>query len=110
MRVEPAAAIAGHLAVPGDKSISHRAVLLGLAGEGETRIAGFGRSADTESTLAAARALGATVYEHDDALRIFGVGLVDADAEVAHRLYRRLGVLGAAESRYARLALPHRSP
>ncbi len=75
MRIEPAAAIAGHLAVPGDKSISHRAVLLGLAGEGETRIAGFGRSADTEATLAVARALGATVYEHDEAVRVFGVGL-----------------------------------
>ena len=75
MRIEPAAAIAGHVAVPGDKSISHRAVLLGLAGEGETRIGGFGRSADTEATLSAARALGATVYEHDDAVRIFGVGL-----------------------------------
>ena len=67
--------IAGHVAVPGDKSISHRAVLLGLAGEGETRIGGFGRSADTEATIAAARALGATVYEHDDAVRVFGVGL-----------------------------------
>jgi len=75
VRIEPAAAIAGHVAVPGDKSISHRAVLLGLAGEGETRIGGFGRSADTEATLAAARALGATVYEHDDAVRVFGVGL-----------------------------------
>jgi len=75
VRIEPAAAIAGHLAVPGDKSISHRAVLLGLAGEGETRIGGFGRSADTEATLAAARALGATVYEHDDSVRVFGVGL-----------------------------------
>jgi 3-phosphoshikimate 1-carboxyvinyltransferase len=75
VRIEPAAAIEGHVAVPGDKSISHRAVLLGLAGEGETRIGGFGRSADTEATLAAARALGASVYEHDDAVRVFGVGL-----------------------------------
>ena len=75
MKIEPAAAIAGHLAVPGDKSISHRAVLLGAVGEGETRIAGFGRSADTEATLAAARALGATVYEHDETVRVFGVGL-----------------------------------
>jgi 5-enolpyruvylshikimate-3-phosphate synthase len=40
VRIEPAAAIAGHVAVPGDKSISPRAVLRGLAGEGETRIAG----------------------------------------------------------------------
>ena len=76
MRVEPEAAIHGHVAVPGDKSISHRAVLLAAIAEGETRIAGFGRSADTEATIAAARALGVTVYEHgDDTLRVFGAGL-----------------------------------
>ena len=57
MKVEPAPAISGHFAVPGDKSISHRAVLLAAIGEGETRISGFGRSADTEATVAAVRAL-----------------------------------------------------
>jgi len=76
VKVEPAAAIMGHFGVPGDKSISHRAVLLAAVGEGETRIAGFGRSADTESTIAAVRALGVRVYEADvDTLRVFGVGL-----------------------------------
>src|SRR5688500_8448633 len=45
-------------------------------GDGETRIAGFGRSADTEATIAAVRALGVRVYEADDeTLRVFGVGL-----------------------------------
>jgi hypothetical protein len=44
---EPAAAVVGDLAVPGDKSISHRAVLVGAIAEGETQILGFGRSADT---------------------------------------------------------------
>ena len=76
MKVEPAAAIHGHLAVPGDKSLSHRAVLLAAVGEGETRISGFGRSEDTEATLKAVRDLGVRVYEADDeTLRIFGVGL-----------------------------------
>ncbi len=66
----------GHIAVPGDKSISHRAVLIGAICDGETRVSGFGRSADTESTIAAVRALGVDVYEHgDDTLRIFGRGL-----------------------------------
>ena len=60
-RVEPVHRIAGHLAVPGDKSISHRAVLIGAISEGETRITGFGRSADTEATIDAVRALGVTV-------------------------------------------------
>src|SRR5918994_5031030 len=76
MKIEPAPAITGHFAVPGDKSISHRAVLLGAVGEGETRIAGFGRSADTESTIAAVRALGVRVYEAEtETLRVFGAGL-----------------------------------
>jgi 3-phosphoshikimate 1-carboxyvinyltransferase len=75
-RVEPVARLVGHIAVPGDKSISHRAVLIGSLCEGETRIAGFGRSEDTEATIAAVRELGADVYEHDvDTLRVFGVGL-----------------------------------
>ena len=76
MRIEPLPALVGHLAVPGDKSISHRAVLIGAMCEGETRISGFGRSADTESTIAAMRALGAEVDEDDDdVLRVRGVGL-----------------------------------
>jgi 3-phosphoshikimate 1-carboxyvinyltransferase len=76
MRFEPVPALVGHAAVPGDKSISHRAVLIGAIGEGETRIAGFGRSADTESTVAVVRALGAEVDEHDvDTLTVHGVGL-----------------------------------
>ena len=81
MRIEPAAAILGHIGVPGDKSLSHRAVLLGAVSDGETRIAGFGRSADTESTLAAVRALGVRVYEaDDDTLRVFGAGLRGLEA------------------------------
>jgi 3-phosphoshikimate 1-carboxyvinyltransferase len=76
MDVQPASAVVGHIAVPGDKSISHRAVLLASVCEGETRIDGFGRSGDTESTLAAMRALGVEIAEDDvDALRVQGVGL-----------------------------------
>ncbi len=76
MRIEPAAAIVGHFAVPGDKSISHRAVLLGALGEGETRVRGWGRSADTEATARAMRALDVDVHDvADDELVITGVGL-----------------------------------
>ena len=76
MRIEPAAAIVGHFAVPGDKSISHRAVLLGALGEGETLVRGWGRSADTEATVRAMRALGVDVHDvADDELVIAGVGL-----------------------------------
>jgi 3-phosphoshikimate 1-carboxyvinyltransferase len=76
VKVEAAAAIHGHVAVPGDKSLSHRAVLLAAVGEGETRISGFGRSEDTAATIRAVRDLGVRVYEGDDeTLRVFGVGL-----------------------------------
>ena len=76
MRTEPAVAVVGHVAVPGDKSISHRAVLLGALGEGETHVRGFGRSADTEATVRAMRALGVEVGDvADDELVVTGVGL-----------------------------------
>ena len=76
MRIEPVSALVAHVAVPGDKSISHRAVLIGAVCEGETRIAGFGRSADTEATIGAVRTLGVEVDEEDvDTLRVRGEGL-----------------------------------
>lgn len=76
MRVEPVPALEGHVAVPGDKSITHRAVLIAALCEGETRISGFGRSADTEAAIAAVRMLGAEVEEHDvDTLTVRGRGL-----------------------------------
>ena len=61
MRVEPAVAVVGHVAVPGDKSISHRSVMLGGIGKGETHVQGFGRSEDTMATVHAMRALGVEV-------------------------------------------------
>lgn len=76
MRIAPVASVVGHLAVPGDKSISHRVVLVAAVCDGETRISGFGRSADTEATIAAVRGLGVEVIEDEvDVLRVRGVGL-----------------------------------
>jgi 3-phosphoshikimate 1-carboxyvinyltransferase len=73
MRVDPAGALVGHIAVPGDKSISHRALLIGALTDGRTHVRGFGRSADTESTIAAVRALGVEVDETgDDELVVHG--------------------------------------
>jgi 3-phosphoshikimate 1-carboxyvinyltransferase len=74
--VEPVARLVGHIAVPGDKSISHRAVLIAALCDNETSIRGFGRSADTEATVGAVRALGVDVDELDvDTLRVRGAGL-----------------------------------
>jgi 3-phosphoshikimate 1-carboxyvinyltransferase len=76
VKIEPAAHVEGHIAVPGDKSISHRALLIGALCDGKTLVRGWGRSGDTESTLAAVRALGVRVDEEDvDTLRVHGVGL-----------------------------------
>ncbi len=76
MNIEPVARLDGHIAVPGDKSISHRALLIGALCDSEVRVRQWGRSGDTESTLAAVRALGVEVDEEDiDTLVVHGVGL-----------------------------------
>jgi 3-phosphoshikimate 1-carboxyvinyltransferase len=76
MLIEPAARAEGHIGVPGDKSVSHRAVLLGAVSEGETRVERFGRSGDTQATIDVVRALGAGVEDVDiDTLVVHGVGL-----------------------------------
>ncbi len=76
MKVEPAGTLVGHIAVPGDKSISHRAVLIGAVCEGETHVSGFGRSGDTQSTVDAVRTLGVHVDDvAEDELVVHGAGL-----------------------------------
>ena len=61
VRFEPAGPLRGSLIPPPDKSISHRAALIGAMSEGETRIGAYLDAGDTRSTLAAVRALGARV-------------------------------------------------
>ncbi|HEX2379022.1 MAG TPA: 3-phosphoshikimate 1-carboxyvinyltransferase [Gaiellales bacterium] len=76
LRIGPAGGLMGELAVPGDKSISHRAVLLGAISSGPVSVRGFGASADTLSTVAAVEALGAEVERTGEAdLVVGGVGL-----------------------------------
>ena len=75
LAVDPAVSLRGDLAVPGDKSISHRALLFGAVADGESRFTGFGASADTLSTAAGMRSLGAEVEVEGDAVRVGGVGL-----------------------------------
>src|SRR5215831_20704909 len=76
MKIEPAASIEGAIAVPGVKGISQRAVLLGALADGETRIDGFGRAADTETAISVVRQLGAEVDDDgSETVRVRGVGL-----------------------------------
>jgi len=109
VRIEPAVSVVGHVAVPGDKSISHRAVLLGAIGEGETRVRGFGRGRDTMSTVGAARALGIRVEEvGEDELIVEGKGLrglvappSPIDCENAGTLIRLVsGILAGQHGRF----------
>ena len=57
--VRPAARLRGELRLPGDKSISHRALILATLAAGECRVTGAGDGADVRSTAGAMRALGA---------------------------------------------------
>src|SRR3954453_15945104 len=76
MRVDPAAALVGDVAVPGTKSISHRALLFGAIADGTSEIRNFGWAGDTESTVGALRALGVAVDDADrNVVRVQGVGL-----------------------------------
>ena len=59
--VGPARRLRGELTLPGDKSISHRALMLAALAAGESRIRGAGDGADVRSTAEICRALGATV-------------------------------------------------
>jgi 3-phosphoshikimate 1-carboxyvinyltransferase len=76
LKIAPAAALVGDVAVPGVKGLSQRAVLFGAVAEGESTIRNFGRAGDTESAISAVRALGVEVIEDDvDTIRVQGVGL-----------------------------------
>ena len=66
----------GRIRVPGDKSISHRSVMLGSLAEGVTEVQGLLEGEDVLSTIAAFRSMGVTMEgPRDGALRIRGVGL-----------------------------------
>lgn len=76
MRVDPIGPLKGELTLPGDKSITHRAIILGSLADGVTEIAGALRSHDCRDTAKAFRAMGVAIEEVDDVrLRIQGGGL-----------------------------------
>ena len=74
--IEPARRLRGQLDVPGDKSISHRALMLALLASGESRIHGAGDGADVRSTAGIVRALGASAERVDDDERTVGYRVV----------------------------------
>jgi 3-phosphoshikimate 1-carboxyvinyltransferase len=107
--VHPATApLVGSVTVPSDKSIGHRALLLGALCEGDTRIAGFSHGEDNVSTANALRAMGVVIDEPEPTqLVVHGVGLTglkvpghDLDCGNSGTTMRLLcGVLAAARFR-----------
>ena len=75
VRVEQAKQpLRGELEVPGDKSVGHRAVIMGAVARGETRIANLSRGADNSSTVTAFRGMGVRFRRDDGVLCIEGRG------------------------------------
>lgn len=75
-RFVPAGPLSGAIRVPGDKSISHRSLMLGALAVGETRVTGLLEGEDVLATAAAMRAMGATIVRHDDGEWVInGVGV-----------------------------------
>lgn len=75
-RFLPAGPLRGRMRVPGDKSISHRSIMLGALAVGETRVTGLLEGEDVLATAAAMRAMGATVERTGDGeWRVHGVGV-----------------------------------
>ncbi len=65
----------GTLTIPGDKSISHRSIMLGAIAEGKTRITGFLRAEDCLSTIQVMRQLGATIHDDGEKIVVEGKGM-----------------------------------
>ncbi|WP_038086735.1 3-phosphoshikimate 1-carboxyvinyltransferase [Tumebacillus flagellatus] len=75
-QIQPVTRLSGAVTVPGDKSISHRAVMFGALADGVTRITGFLPGADCLSTVDCFRKLGVQIEQHSATeLSVHGAGL-----------------------------------
>jgi 3-phosphoshikimate 1-carboxyvinyltransferase len=75
LSIQPGAPLRGTIAVPGDKSITHRALILGALAEGAGRITQYCRGEDCLNTMRALQALGVRIDESEDELVVHGKGL-----------------------------------
>ena len=73
--VNPGGVLRGRFRVPGDKSVSHRALMLGAIARGDTRISGFLQGEDTLATMAAFREMGVAIEHQAEEVLVHGVGL-----------------------------------
>ncbi|KAA1173793.1 bifunctional prephenate dehydrogenase/3-phosphoshikimate 1-carboxyvinyltransferase [Marinobacter salinexigens] len=75
-RLQPGGAISGDIRVPGDKSMSHRSIMLGALADGITEVQGFLEGEDSLATLQAFRDMGVTIEGPENGfVRIHGVGI-----------------------------------
>lgn len=74
MLIRRAKYLRGEVKLPGDKSISHRAAMIGSMATGTTRVSNYAASADCASTLECLRGLGVRIGREGDVLQIDGVG------------------------------------
>ena len=82
--VQPAQRLRGELRLPGDKSVSHRALMFATLADGESRIQGAGDGADVRSTAGIMAALGATVERLADDGRRVDYRVVSPGADGLH--------------------------
>jgi 3-phosphoshikimate 1-carboxyvinyltransferase len=73
--IQPAKKLLGKLKVPGDKSISHRSIMLGSLAKGITEVSGFLQGEDALATLKAFQKMGVKIERDVDKVVIHGVGL-----------------------------------
>ena len=83
LTASPSARLSGRIRVPGDKSISHRALILGALSTGTTRIAGLLEAEDVMATARAVAALGAEVERSNGTVAVKGQGVVGLRAPPA---------------------------
>ncbi|MDR5907354.1 bifunctional prephenate dehydrogenase/3-phosphoshikimate 1-carboxyvinyltransferase [Franzmannia qiaohouensis] len=75
-RVAPGGSVTGRIRVPGDKSVSHRSIMLGALAEGVTEVKGFLEGEDSLATLQAFREMGVAIEgPHQGRVTIHGVGM-----------------------------------
>lgn len=73
--IKPASSIKGEITVPGDKSISHRSIMLGAIANGTTTVRGFLRGGDNMATMSAFRGMGIEIADDGEVVTIQGRGL-----------------------------------
>ena len=89
-RIKPSHSIIGKICIPGDKSISHRAVIFAAIAEGESRINNFLQGEDTLATIRVFQELGVRIKNNGDYILVKGVGL--------HGLYAKNPILNFGNS------------